>query len=150
MTSMRQRQADVLDSLLRAGSDGEPLQPRHLPHLGATKLLVMLPAILVGNSFHLAEVDFGAWRIHYKHIAERNDLQLGECPRYMTEANQYAASQWGHMFAQYEPSCIRQGRERYELPAWSVFDQNSDFIMRTVRTCEFMELAGICKVLYDE
>lgn len=150
MAKMRENYLQTLDGLLNAGSAGEPLQARHIPHLGGTKLQVALPAVLAPDCFHVAEIDFSEWRIRYREILSRSEAHSRHGLSLLTEADDYALSHWRSSFRQFERYHIRQTRHSQNSCTWSILDQGGNIIMRTGHRSKFMELARDCVVVYDD
>jgi hypothetical protein len=151
MASSREQYADILDSLLNAGSNGEPLHPGHVPHLSGRKMLIVLPAVLVQDCYHLAEIDFTDLSIHYKQTLSRDESPGRDRQWFRAEADDYLSSQWGSSLGRFEQHYIRQTRDLRNKCTWRVVKEGvKDIIMQTEHRSEFMELARQCDVVYDD
>jgi hypothetical protein len=110
---------------------------------------VALPAVLVPDCVHVAEINFSDGKIRYKEIVDyaeangRHDLSL------LPEAKEYSLTHWKNSLLRDEPSLIRQTRHSADNCTWSVFGQQGK-IMQTGHKSDFIELARRCVVTYDD
>ncbi|KAH8710266.1 hypothetical protein GQ44DRAFT_763096, partial [Phaeosphaeriaceae sp. PMI808] len=153
MESRRKSYMKILDSLLDAGDNGQPLQTWHLPHLDQakmqvalphlhkTRLQVALPAVLVNGCFHVAEISSSGLNIRYKEILCHEEADGHHNLLLFPEACKYVMEHWKSSLLQFEPSHIRQTRHCSGDCTWSVFVGGEAMFMETRHRSEFMELA---------